>query len=98
MRNIYIITYDITDNKRRTRVYKKLRGVGEAIQYSVFQCSLDKRELLHLKADLWEMLNLKEDRLVVIDVGPQDGRGPLALDSWGKSLEEPADPNTPMIF
>jgi CRISPR-associated protein Cas2 len=88
MRNIYIITYDITLTKRRNKVFKKLKGRGDALQYSVFHCRLTRAELFTLKSELWDILNLTEDRLVILDLGPQDGRGELAMDIWGKSIEE----------
>ena len=43
MRNRYIVTYDITDDRRRTAVYKCLRGFGDHLQYSVFRCDLVDR-------------------------------------------------------
>lgn len=38
---IYIIAYDIADNKRRLRVSKTLESWGNRIQESVFQLHLD---------------------------------------------------------
>jgi len=39
---IYIIAYDIADNKRRLRVVKTLESWGYRIQESVFQLRLDR--------------------------------------------------------
>ncbi len=36
-----LVAYDISDNRRRTRLYRLLRGFGEPIQKSVFLCWLD---------------------------------------------------------
>ncbi|MGL4422622.1 MAG: CRISPR-associated endonuclease Cas2 [Gemmataceae bacterium] len=96
-RNVFIITYDITLTKRRNKVYKLLRGCGDALQYSVFHCRLTPAELIQLKTELWEILNLKEDRLVILDIGPQDGRGELAIDVWGKPIEEIPETGQPFI-
>ena len=92
MRNVYIIAYDVTADKRRNKVFKKLKGRGDALQYSVFHCRLSKMELIQLQTELWEILNLKDDRLVIVDVGPQEGRGELSIDIWGKPLEDPGEP------
>ncbi|QVL30008.1 CRISPR-associated endonuclease Cas2 [Telmatocola sphagniphila] len=98
MRNIYIIAYDIVDDKRRTKVHKILKGRGEALQYSVFQCALSRSEYVVLQSDLWEILNLHEDRVVLVDLGPQVGRGSLAMESWGRALMDPVEPGAPMII
>lgn len=33
-----LVVYDITDDKRRYRLHKSLRGMGRSVQYSVFEC------------------------------------------------------------
>ena len=47
-RTLYVIAYDIVNNNRRTKVHKTLSGVGTWTQYSLFECFLDKKELLTL--------------------------------------------------
>ena len=49
---IYIIAYDIADNKRRLRVAKTLESWGYRIQESVFQLRLDTPTLARLRARL----------------------------------------------
>jgi CRISPR-associated protein Cas2 len=97
MRNVYIIAYDVVVDKRRTKVHKLLKGRGDALQYSLFHCALSPTELVDLKTAMWDALNLKDDRLVILDLGPQTGRATIAIDSWGKPLEEPPEPGEPMI-
>ena len=97
MRNVYIIAYDVVVDKRRTKVHKLLKGRGDALQYSLFHCALSSTELVELKSAIWDILNLKDDRLVILDLGPQGGRAKLAIESWGKPLEEPPEPGEPMI-
>ena len=36
----FLITYDISDNKKRRLLYSFLKGYGMALQKSVFLCSL----------------------------------------------------------
>ena len=97
MRNVYIIAYDVVADKRRTKVHKLLKGRGDALQYSLFHCALSPRELVELKAEMWDALNLKDDRLVILDLGPQAGRAAVAIEVWGKPLEEPPEPGAAMI-
>jgi CRISPR-associated protein Cas2 len=90
MRNTYIVAYDIVKDKSRTKAHKILKGFGEALQYSVFRCDLSDVERVKLQTALWDVLNLKDDRIVIVDLGPRDGRATLAIEAWGKPLEEPA--------
>lgn len=70
MRNRYIVCYDVADPKRLNKTYKKMNGYGDPIQYSVFQCELSDMEILYMKEDLKEILNLQEDRVLIVDTGP----------------------------
>ena len=49
---IYIIAYDIADNKRRLRVAKTLESWGYRIQESVFQLRLDAATLARVLGSL----------------------------------------------
>jgi len=39
---LYIITYDIEDDRQRNKVSHILEGFGARVQKSVFECALDK--------------------------------------------------------
>jgi CRISPR-associated protein Cas2 len=58
---LYIIAYDIPNDKRRTKVHKILCGFGKWTQYSLFECFLSARELVQLRARLHEVLRATED-------------------------------------
>ena len=98
MRNLFLVSYDVTDDKRRTKVFKKLKGRGEAVQYSVFRCKLSEMEKLQLRGELWEILNLNEDRLLLIDLGPADGMGNERWETWGCPLVDPATFDGPLVI
>jgi len=38
----YLVSYDIPDDKRRTKLAKTIKDFGDRVQYSVFECLLDK--------------------------------------------------------
>ncbi len=40
---MYIVTYDIANNRRWRRVFKTMHGFGEWLQLSVFQRRLSRR-------------------------------------------------------
>jgi CRISPR-associated protein Cas2 len=60
-RTLYVIAYDISNDRRRTKVHKTLCGFGKWTQYSVFECFLDARELVLLQERLRKLLRPDED-------------------------------------
>jgi CRISPR-associated protein Cas2 len=75
-RRFYLVSYDVADDKRRTRVFKLLRDTGDRVQYSVFCCQLNERELHALKEGIKERLDRDEDQTIFLDAGPVDGQRP----------------------
>lgn len=57
----YIIAYDISNDKRRTKIHKILSGFGTWTQFSLFECFLSKKEFVQLKAKLAKHLDEKTD-------------------------------------
>lgn len=58
---MYVVSYDITSDRRRNKIAKTLEGYGTRIQYSVFECRLTEkkykemyRKLMQLMADAEE--------------------------------------------
>ncbi|MFV0446576.1 MAG: CRISPR-associated endonuclease Cas2 [Planctomycetaceae bacterium] len=89
MRNVHLIAYDIACPKRYRHVYKAMCGHGDPLQYSVFRCELSDLELQKLKEQLWPVLNLAEDRVMIVDLGPIDGRGDDCIEFWGNPKSIP---------
>ncbi|MCA9173788.1 MAG: CRISPR-associated endonuclease Cas2 [Planctomycetales bacterium] len=83
MRSVLLIAYDIACAKRWRKVYELMQGHGDPVQYSVFRCELSKVELQILRERLWPILHLGEDRVMIADLGPVDGRGATSLQQWG---------------
>lgn len=84
MRNRFIVTYDISDDDRRTSVFKVLRGYGDHIQYSVFRCDLSESELVLLRAGLHSLIDHMMDQILLFDLGPVDGRAANCVDAIGR--------------
>lgn len=57
----YVIAYDIPDDRRRTKVHDLLLGYGKWTQYSLFECFLNRKDLLRLQAKLAPHLVAAED-------------------------------------
>jgi len=58
---IYIIAYDIADNKRRLCVAKTLESWGYRIQESVFQLRLDSATLARVRSSLAVLISESDD-------------------------------------
>ena len=56
----YIISYDIPDDQRRTKVAKTLLDFGDRVQYSVFEARLDKKLLDKLVCKLIKIIKESE--------------------------------------
>jgi CRISPR-associated protein Cas2 len=65
-----LVCYDIRDPARWRNVYRIVRGAGTRVQYSVFRCRLDDKELAKLR---WELARVMDavDSLLVVDLCPR---------------------------
>lgn len=84
MRSVFLVSYDVADDKRLRRAYKTMCGFGHPVQYSVFRCELSPVERQLLKESLWSIMNWSHDRVMLIDLGPVDGRGDTCIEFWGE--------------
>lgn len=69
MRRCYLVCYDVRDPKRLRRVHKLMKAYGEPWQYSVFYCTLKAIDRVRLETALRETMNLKEDQVLIVDLG-----------------------------
>ena len=89
MRHRFLVCYDVADPRRLARTYRKMNGFGEPAQYSVFICDLSPKERALLETALTKILNLKEDRVLIVDMGPSEGRGRESFTTLGTARELP---------
>lgn len=61
----YLITYDISNDKRRTKLSELLDKYGIRVNYSVYECELNQSKLdkLLYEVELKKLLNKKYDSL-----------------------------------
>jgi CRISPR-associated protein Cas2 len=45
-----LVAYDISNDRRRTKLHDRLEGFGTPVQYSVFECLLEPGETKKMKA------------------------------------------------
>ncbi len=89
MRRSYLLCYDIRDPKRLRRVHRVAKAYGEPWQFSVFYCTLSEIDRVRLERDLAEVANMKEDQILVIDLGLRDDAFQNNVKTLGPSLPEP---------
>ncbi len=58
-----VVTYDITDDKRRDQISSELQNYGIRVQKSIFECHLDYNQIETLKASLEIMIDATTDNV-----------------------------------
>jgi CRISPR-associated protein Cas2 len=86
MRRRYLVAYDVAHPKRLRKVFRALHGFGDPVQYSVFLCVLSAVERQMLRERLTALLNLREDRALLIDLGEVESRTAATLEVLGVQL------------
>ena len=61
--SLYVVAYDISDDKRRTKIHKILKGFGQWTEFSLFECFLTRKELLQMRAKLDKYLDSRTDKV-----------------------------------
>ena len=61
--NFLLVVYDISSDKRRTKLHNTLLDYGTPVQYSVFECSLNKEDMLRMKKAVGRIIRPKKDHV-----------------------------------
>jgi len=83
--HLFVISYDIADTKRWRRVFRTMKGYGEWLQLSVFQCRLSRERMAELIALLDGIIHHGKDHVVILDLGLADTVKPR-ITSLGKEF------------
>ncbi len=62
-KRFYLVVYDISNDRRRTRLHKRLQDYGTPVQYSVFECLVDEEELARMKKMILRTIKPKLDQV-----------------------------------
>jgi CRISPR-associated protein Cas2 len=84
MRSSYLVCYDICEDKRLRKVFQVMRGWGDHLQYSVFECQLTETDLVRLRVELSKIIHHGEDQVLFVYLGPAEGRGERVITALGK--------------
>ncbi len=82
-RHTYLVTYDIANDRRLKKVFKVCKNHGTHLQFSVFECDLNPRELVQLQRELKTLIKQDEDQVLFVSLGPAEGRGDRVISSLG---------------
>ena len=61
MSRLWVVSYDISDDRRRARLATILEGRGERVQWSIFHCRLGIAEATALRKHINEQMELEEN-------------------------------------
>lgn len=88
MRRCYLVCYDVRDPKRLRRTHKLMKAYGEPWQYSVFYCVLKTIDRVRLENALREVVNLKVDQVLIVDLGANEDAARESATVLGPALPE----------
>jgi CRISPR-associated protein Cas2 len=58
-----VVAYDISEDKRRTRIHKILKSYGQWMQFSLFECNLTETQYAKLRARLGRVIKPEQDSI-----------------------------------
>lgn len=61
--DLYLVVYDVFNNSRRTKLHDKLLDYGSPVQYSVFECLLDKRTKKKMVTEIYKTIKPRKDSI-----------------------------------
>ena len=88
-RKRYLVTYDVADDRRRTKLFQRLLAEGDHVQYSVFLCELSRRELAQLRADATAVIDHAADQVLLLDLGKATRAMDVRIEVLGRPFERP---------
>ena len=58
---LIMVSYDVSSDRRRTRLAHTLKDFGQRVQYSVFECRLEAEALENLRRKIEKLIDPLED-------------------------------------
>ena len=85
---LIVVSYDVPNDRRRTRLAHALRDFGERVQLSVFECLLEAADLDRLRERILREIELSEDSVRIYPLC-ETCRAKVELHGLGKTTEDP---------
>lgn len=80
MSQLFLIAFDVSDDKRLRQVANTLLNYGQRVQYSVFECHIENNQLQDLHAELAQHIDPEEDRIHICPLCGKDEQAILIDD------------------
>ncbi len=58
-----VVSYDVPDDRRRTKLAHNLKDFGVRVQYSVFECLLEPPQVEALRSRIGKLMDPANDRI-----------------------------------
>ncbi len=92
-----LISYDVSTTspegrRRLRRVARACKDYGVRVQFSVFECSVDDKELMLVRAKVLGIINADEDSLRIYRLSEDD-----AEKTEHHGVRVPLDPDGPLV-
>jgi len=68
MTTLYLVAYDIANDRRRAKLHKALCGFGAWTQFSLFECFLDDKQLIAMRHRIMKLIDTDEDNVRIYAV------------------------------
>jgi CRISPR-associated protein Cas2 len=65
---MFVVAYDISDDRRRLRLFKTLKRYGSAVQESVFECHLTTDQFIRMKHEIERVIDPRIDQVRYYDL------------------------------
>lgn len=92
----WLVTYDISDKKRLTRIHKALKKEGIPVQYSVFHLSATQAQLGALMARLAHLIHPRADDVRAYRIPADPWQATLGLPIIPAEVWQ--DPSNPFLL
>lgn len=86
---LWVVCYDIPENRRRAKIAKVMEGYGRRVQYSVFECDISEEKREKLEKALSRLLAEDEDRLRMYPLNQADIKRVVILGQGELQTEKP---------
>jgi CRISPR-associated protein Cas2 len=60
---MFVVAYDISDDRRRARLFKTLNRYGTPVQESVFECHLTTNQLIKMRQEIERLIDPGVDQV-----------------------------------
>lgn len=87
-KHMTVVAYDIANDIRRDKTVKLLEKYGQRINYSVFECMLTRQQRKELQQNIEEIINEKEDQIVLYNI---------CVDCYAKTTYLPSNRERPHV-